>query len=50
MSRICVWIDWAVCLDGKTGVCLCGGDYQGCDYWGRDCSLNVEEKLCGVCL
>ena len=50
VSRICMWIDWAVCLDGKTNVCVCGGDNQGCECRGREWSLNVEEKLWGVCL
>ena len=44
-------VDRPGCVFGwKTGVCLCGGDYQGRDYGGRDWSLNVEEKLWGVCL
>ena len=39
-------VDRLGCVFGwKTGVCLCGGDYQGRDYGGRDWSLNVEEKL-----
>ena len=45
-----MWIDWAVCLDGKTNVCVCGAGNQGCECRGRDWSLNVEEKLWGVCL